>query len=920
MRKIKNKGITLIALVITIIIIIIISGITLRLMTGSDGIFNRVKNAIKVHKISEEKEIITLACNELYYGYLIDKQAITPEGLQSKIIQLGRSDAIVAWSFGNENSGVLIITFSDTGNVHRLDLNTKDVSYIGTNDGSNDIPNLSTEDISFKYYVEENEINKETYTNKSIKVKAFINADKISNTFVLQKSSDGINWTYGDEENFSENGVLYIRAYDNVRYGAVAVANIETIDKTKPVVTNVQSTTKDIELVAEDNAGENENASGIIGYAITENQQEPTEFIQCSSTNRLEISISNKRQGTTYYAWVKDSAGNVSDSRSTQTQSIANPTQSNLYVDNTTWNGINATVTFGTSTGFKIQVTDTPQDENSWIESNFMEIETGNPVYARLYDGYNATNDYIAHTPELVYNVKFDNNGGSGTMNDMANCKYGTTYQLSNNQFSRTGYTFEGWATTSNGSKAYNNGSSFSNLTTNNNGNVILYAVWKETISASISTNKNELTVGTEFTYSASSPGAGINSGTIDINGVTLLHISNTTSVSGTISIEDIKSSLSNLEFLENYTVSINVTGNTGEIASSSFQIQNYTVSSVGDLNKLATKVNAGNYNSNVTVYQIQDINLNGTSSNQWTPIGNSTYAFSGIYDGGYKKIRNIYIDSNSTYKGFFGKNSGTIRNLVIDSGTLKVGDYSGSVCGYNTGIVERVGNHVNLYGYDSQDSVGGLIGKQEGSESRLSESYNKATITGNINKRYGTLSGIIGCSQGTQIAYCYNSGNVTADSEQQNVRSCGISDGGTTAYISCYNIGTITLNMNNDLDWPVAAGIGGQLHSGSVTNSFNTGNTIINTSQTTRKRNAGLSGYYGATYTNCYWLKSASTVGVCKGGINDAYTSDGIIGCDTEAEIKTNALTILGTTYYQADSNNVNRGYPLLKWESNVR
>ena len=394
MREIKNKGITLIALVITIIMIIIISGITLRLITGSDGIFNRVKNAIKIHKISEEKEIITLASNELYYGYLVDKQAITPESLQSKIIELGRNDAIVAWSFGNENSGVLIITFSDTGNVHRLDLNSKDVSYIGTNDGSNDMPNLSTEDISFKYYVEENEINKETYTNKSIKVKAFINPEKISNTFVLQKSSDGINWAYGDEEEFSGNGLLYIRAYDNVRYGAVAVANIETIDKTKPVVTNVQSTTKDIELVAEDNAGENERASGIIGYAITENLQTPTEFIQCSSTNRLEISISNKRQGTTYYAWVKDAAGNVSDSRSTQTQSITNITQSNLYVDNTTWNGINATVTFGTSTGYRIQVTDTPHDENSWTESNSIEIETGNPICYELDDNLKPIKHY----------------------------------------------------------------------------------------------------------------------------------------------------------------------------------------------------------------------------------------------------------------------------------------------------------------------------------------------------------------------------------------------------------------------------------------------------------------------------------------------------------------------------------------------
>ena len=41
----KNKGITLIALVITIIILIILAGISVATLTGENGLFSRAKQA-----------------------------------------------------------------------------------------------------------------------------------------------------------------------------------------------------------------------------------------------------------------------------------------------------------------------------------------------------------------------------------------------------------------------------------------------------------------------------------------------------------------------------------------------------------------------------------------------------------------------------------------------------------------------------------------------------------------------------------------------------------------------------------------------------------------------------------------------------------------------------------------------------------
>ncbi len=57
---VKNKGITLVALVITIIILLILSGITIATLTGENGIFTRAKQAKLEAKRSQIKEWLDL--------------------------------------------------------------------------------------------------------------------------------------------------------------------------------------------------------------------------------------------------------------------------------------------------------------------------------------------------------------------------------------------------------------------------------------------------------------------------------------------------------------------------------------------------------------------------------------------------------------------------------------------------------------------------------------------------------------------------------------------------------------------------------------------------------------------------------------------------------------------------------------------
>ena len=68
MNKNLNFGITLIALIITIIILLILAGVTLSMVMGDSGIFSKANNASEQTKIANAKEIIRTAVleNEVY--------------------------------------------------------------------------------------------------------------------------------------------------------------------------------------------------------------------------------------------------------------------------------------------------------------------------------------------------------------------------------------------------------------------------------------------------------------------------------------------------------------------------------------------------------------------------------------------------------------------------------------------------------------------------------------------------------------------------------------------------------------------------------------------------------------------------------------------------------------------------------------
>ncbi len=77
------------------------------------------------------------------------------------------------------------------------------------------------------------------------------------------------------------------------------------------------------------------------------------------------------------------------------------------------------------------------------------------------------------------YTVKFNANGGEGTMNDMS-FKFNETKKLTANAFTRTDYRFIGWSTQADGNVAYSNEARVKNLTNEKDGVVTLYAQWEQ--------------------------------------------------------------------------------------------------------------------------------------------------------------------------------------------------------------------------------------------------------------------------------------------------------------------------------------------------------------------------------------------------------------------------------------------------------
>lgn len=152
-----------------------------------------------------------------------------------------------------------------------------------------------------------------------------------------------LSWDGGERTNINhitvtKNGIHTLNAINNDGDTEEERINITNIDKLSPTINNItqvvssdyqQST---ITVAATDPANTDYSASGIVGYALTQSKEIPTEF---QAGNVFTV-----RENGTYYAWAKDKVGNISQIDET-TQGASSILVKDLEVKiqgNITWN------------------------------------------------------------------------------------------------------------------------------------------------------------------------------------------------------------------------------------------------------------------------------------------------------------------------------------------------------------------------------------------------------------------------------------------------------------------------------------------------------------------------------------------------------------------------------------------------------
>ena len=162
------------------------------------------------------------------------------------------------------------------------------------------------------------------------------------------------------------------------------------------------------------------------------------------------------------------------------------------------------TETFNLPTPTKVNYTFEGWYENSDFNGNKINQITHGSIGNKIYYAKWSLNKY---------KVRYNANGGNGTMEDQL-FEVETQQNLALNNFKRPGYVFKGWAIANNSTTpVYADGQSVINLSTTANDIVNLYAVWEETLaghlkmlSASSTVLDNDGTVDSNMRFIGASP------------------------------------------------------------------------------------------------------------------------------------------------------------------------------------------------------------------------------------------------------------------------------------------------------------------------------------------------------------------------------------------------------------------------------
>lgn len=112
----ENEGITLIALVITIIVLLILAGVTIATLTGDNGILTKANKAKEQTEIGKEKEIVKLATTAV----ITTNNAIDKDSLQSELNKTAGDKKAEVYNYNQK----LQVYFTDSKRYYEIDGNS----------------------------------------------------------------------------------------------------------------------------------------------------------------------------------------------------------------------------------------------------------------------------------------------------------------------------------------------------------------------------------------------------------------------------------------------------------------------------------------------------------------------------------------------------------------------------------------------------------------------------------------------------------------------------------------------------------------------------------------------------------------------------------------------------------------------------
>lgn len=213
----------------------------------------------------------------------------------------------------------------------------------------------------------------------------------------------------------------------------------------------------------------------------------------------------------------------------------------------------------------------------------------------------------------------------------------------------------------------------------------------------------------------------------------------------------------------------------------------NIELGTLAQLKWFAAYVNQVNASANAIL--TGDIDMGGI---EWTPIGNSSVAFTGKFDGQGKTITGFSQTATTTHNGLFGNiNGATVQNFSISGSLTSDKNYCG-VIGLSKGSSKVKGIHSSL-NLDIQFKgwAGGVVGGADGFIVIEECTFDGTLDTHNFDDSKG---GILGYANGATIKNCLFSGTIVGEAKQHYGGILGYVNNGSFGGVqNCLSIGSVT-------------------------------------------------------------------------------------------------------------------------------